>query len=121
MLWFDNPVKRLGAKDWSSNLKKVATFDVVEDFWGVFNNVRPPSRLNAGSNYHLFKTGIEPMWEHTANLNGGKWTYSIPRKDGKKLIDDMWLYSVLAMIGENFEAGDELCGAVIRYDCAYCN
>jgi hypothetical protein len=30
VLWFDNPVKRLGAKDWSSNLKKVATFDVVE-------------------------------------------------------------------------------------------
>jgi len=23
VLWFDNPVKRLGAKDWSSNLKKV--------------------------------------------------------------------------------------------------
>jgi translation initiation factor 4E len=23
VLWFDNPVKRLGAKDWSQNLKKV--------------------------------------------------------------------------------------------------
>lgn len=95
VLWFDNPVKRLGAKDWSSNLKKVATFDMVEDFWGVLNNVRPPSRLNPGSNYHLFKSGIEPMWEHTANQAGGKWTYSIPKKDGKKLIDDMWLYTVI--------------------------
>eukprot|EP00960_Hanusia_phi_P008813 253083-Hanusia_phi.AAC.2 len=121
VLWFDNPVKRLGAKDWSSNLKKVgrndvmevATFDVVEDFWGIFNNIRPPSRLNPGSNYHLFKLGIEPTWEHSTNMNGGKWTYSIPKKDGKKLIDDMWLYTVLAMIGENFDAGDELCGAVI--------
>mmetsp|Transcript_23087 Transcript_23087/g.75138 ORF Transcript_23087/g.75138 Transcript_23087/m.75138 type:complete len:218 (-) Transcript_23087:237-890(-) len=113
VLWFDNPVKRLGAKDWSSNLKKVATFDVVEDFWGIFNNIRPPSRLNPGSNYHLFKLGIEPTWEHATNMNGGKWTYSIPKKDGKKLIDDMWLYTVLAMIGENFDAGDELCGAVI--------
>jgi hypothetical protein len=54
------------------------------------------------------------MWEHPANMSGGKWTYSIPKKDGKKLIDDMWLYTVLAMIGENFEAGDQLCGAVIR-------
>eukprot|EP00961_Rhodomonas_salina_P193567 2613369-Rhodomonas_salina.3 len=141
VLWFDNPVKRLGAKDWSQNLKKVltlhlrtpvATFDMVEDFWGIFNNIRPPSRLNPGSNYHLFKVGIEPMWEHPANMNGGKWTYSacgcscevrcsdawwhcrsIPKKDGKKLIDDMWLYTILAMIGENFEAGEELCGAVI--------
>ena len=39
---------------------------------------------------------------------------SIPKRDGK-LIDDMWLYTALAMIGENFEAGDELCGAVIRF------
>mmetsp|Transcript_12654 Transcript_12654/g.30721 ORF Transcript_12654/g.30721 Transcript_12654/m.30721 type:complete len:227 (+) Transcript_12654:104-784(+) len=113
VLWFDNPVKRLGAKDWSQNLKKVATFDMVEDFWGIFNNIRPPSRLNAGSNYHLFKAGIEPMWEHEGNKNGGKWTYSIPKKDAKKTIDSMWLYTILAMIGENFEAGDELCGAVI--------
>lgn len=67
---------------------------MVEDFWGVLNNVRPPSRLNPGSNYHLFKSGIEPMWEHTANQAGGKWTYNIPKKDGKKLIDDMWLYTV---------------------------
>ena len=40
--------------------------------------------------------------------------FSIPKRDGKKLIDDMWLYTALAMIGENFEAGEELCGAVIR-------
>mmetsp|Transcript_26528 Transcript_26528/g.69754 ORF Transcript_26528/g.69754 Transcript_26528/m.69754 type:complete len:218 (+) Transcript_26528:127-780(+) len=113
VLWFDNPQKKLGAKDWSQNLKKVATFDMVEDFWGIFNNIRPPSRLTAGSNYHLFKVGIEPMWEHEANKNGGKWSYSIPRTNGKKMIDDMWLYTALAMIGENFEAGEELCGAVI--------
>lgn len=43
---------------------------------------------------------------------------SIPKKDGKKVIDDMWLYTILAMIGENFEAGHELCGAVIRSDLA---
>ena len=39
---------------------------------------------------------------------------SIPKKDGKKVIDDIWLYTILAMIGENFDAGHELCGAVIR-------
>jgi hypothetical protein len=129
---------------------------MVEDFWGIFNNIRPPSRLNAGSNYHLFKTGIKPEWEHDDNKNGGKWNYwcvlderarhfslpplrccaavhgcavltvasaggwlcSIPKKDGKKVIDDIWLYTILAMIGENFDAGHELCGAVIRCACA---
>jgi hypothetical protein len=41
---------------------------------------------------------------------------SVPKKDGKKIIDDMWLYTILAMIGENFEAGQSLCGAVVRCD-----
>jgi len=41
------------------------------------------------------------------------WGNSVPKKDGKKVVDDMWLYTILAMIGENFEAGHELCGAVI--------
>lgn len=54
---------------------QVATFDMVEDFWGIFNNIRPPSRLNPGSNYHLFKVGIEPTWEHQASMAGGKWNY----------------------------------------------
>jgi hypothetical protein len=45
--------------------------------------------------------------------------YSIPKKDGKKVIDDMWLYTLLAMIGENFESGHELCGAVIRSGVEY--
>ena len=54
---------------------QVATFDTVEDFWGIYNSIRPPSQLNPGSNYHLFKAGIEPTWEHAANANGGKWNY----------------------------------------------
>ena len=29
VLWFDNPVKRLGAKDWSSNLKKVPGHPII--------------------------------------------------------------------------------------------
>ena len=51
------------------------------------------------------------------DLTGIPLFHSIPKRDGKKLIDDMWLYTALAMIGENFEAGEELCGAVIR--CAW--
>jgi hypothetical protein len=27
----------------------------------------PPGRLPIGSNYHLFKDGIEPEWEHKDN------------------------------------------------------
>jgi len=65
------------------------------------------------SRTHLTLLAPHPSPRHQ-NEVGGKWTYSLPKKDGKKVIDDMWLYTALALIGENFDSGDELCGAVIR-------
>jgi translation initiation factor 4E len=32
-LWYDNPKKRNSAESWEENLKKIYTFDTVEDFW----------------------------------------------------------------------------------------
>jgi len=29
--------------------------------------------LASGSNYHLFKDGVEPKWEDPQNVRGGKW------------------------------------------------
>lgn len=29
------------------------------------------------------------------------------------MTDTLWLYTILAMIGEQFDEGDELCGAVV--------
>lgn len=48
-------------------------FCTVEDFWCYYNNMRRPSGLDANSNYHIFKTGVKPMWEDPHNAKGGKW------------------------------------------------
>lgn len=42
----------------------------VEDFWRLYNNVAPPSQLQLGCSYNLFKRGIEPKWEDPANDKG---------------------------------------------------
>eukprot|EP00743_Colponemidia_sp_Colp-15_P003841 GILK01004145.1.p1 GENE.GILK01004145.1~~GILK01004145.1.p1 ORF type:complete len:241 (-),score=30.89 GILK01004145.1:217-879(-) len=112
-LWYDNPGKKVSQTSWGESLKKLVMVDTVEDFWCVFNNIIPPSRLPARSNYHLFKDGVEPQWEDPANAKGGKWVVNIPRRDRERL-DDMWLYLMLALIGENFdEDSDEICGCVV--------
>lgn len=61
--------------------------------FSLFNNIVPASQLPLGSNYHLFKTGIEPKWEDTANSNGGKWTVQFPAKQRASL-DQLWLFAV---------------------------
>eukprot|EP00005_Dracoamoeba_jomungandri_P007364 CAMPEP_0174265756 /NCGR_PEP_ID=MMETSP0439-20130205/27783_1 /TAXON_ID=0 /ORGANISM="Stereomyxa ramosa, Strain Chinc5" /LENGTH=215 /DNA_ID=CAMNT_0015352375 /DNA_START=113 /DNA_END=760 /DNA_ORIENTATION=+ len=112
-LWYDNPRKKTSQDTWGNHLKQVADFDTVEDFWRLYNNIQPASKLTHGSNYHLFKTGIEPKWEDSANEKGGKWVVTFSNKQRAEKLDNMWLYVILACIGEAFDWEDEICGVVV--------
>ncbi|GMH74953.1 hypothetical protein TrVE_jg1554 [Triparma verrucosa] len=114
-LWYDNPRLQKPNETWLDNLKNCSTFSTVEDFWSVYNNVKPAGSMGCNSNYHLFKEGIMPMWEDKSNKEGGKWIITIPKQDSKKgKVDEWWLYTTLAMIGETMDSsGLEVCGAVV--------
>ncbi|GER31813.1 eukaryotic translation initiation factor 4Efamily protein [Striga asiatica] len=108
--WFDNPSAKSKQATWGSAIRAIYTFSTVEDFWGVYNNIHHPSKLGVGADFHCFKNKIEPKWEDPVCANGGKWTVTLPK--GKS--DTCWLYTLLAMIGEQFDHGDEICGAVVN-------
>jgi len=109
-MWYDNPG---GRSAWTiDRFKAISCVATVEDFWRMYNNIMPPSGLNNGSNYHLFKEDIRPMWEDQHNVRGGKWIVVFP-KGRKDSLDEYWLYLLLAMIGESFHDIDEVCGAVV--------
>ncbi|ORX49848.1 eukaryotic translation initiation factor 4E [Hesseltinella vesiculosa] len=112
-LWFDNPGKKANLQSWGQHLKEVVSVDTVEEFWGVYNNVVKVDRLDISSNYHLFKQGVRPEWEDSANANGGKFSIQFPRNRTAEAINDYWLQTMLAMVGEQFHAEDEICGAVV--------
>jgi len=102
-LWFDNASKQDKAKDWNEQLQEVMEIQSVEEFWGLYNNIVPPSHISINSNYYLFKKGIKPAWEDDANAKGGKWSIQCPRDKSRDSIDRWWLYTMLAAIGETFE------------------
>ncbi|KAL9262042.1 Eukaryotic translation initiation factor 4E-1-like protein [Drosera capensis] len=108
--WFDNPSTRSKQTAWGSNIRPIYTFGTVEEFWSLYNNIHHPSKLTVGADFYCFKHNIEPKWEDPICANGGKWTVASLR--GK--LDTPWLYTLLAMIGEQFDHGDEICGAVVN-------
>ncbi|KAI9768736.1 MAG: eukaryotic translation initiation factor 4E [Geoglossum simile] len=113
-LWFTKPPS--GKTDnWNDLLKDVVTFDSVEEFWGIYNNITPTSELALKSDYHLFKEGVRPEWEDIQNKHGGKWAYQF--KDKRSVpIDELWLHVMLAAIGETLENSDdgEVMGVVVN-------
>jgi len=114
-LWFDNPKGSTRQSAWGQTLRAVYSFDTVEDFWCLYNNIKPPSWLPPGTDFHLFKTGIEPKWEDPKCENGGKWTILVPKgNNAKQTIDKYWLHMLLACIGEQFTESDEVCGVVVN-------
>ncbi|KAI9907994.1 hypothetical protein PsorP6_003584 [Peronosclerospora sorghi] len=86
----------------------------VQDFWKIYNHLVRPNDLPNTMDYHLFKTGIKPMWEDPANRRGGKWMVRLRKGIASRYWEDL----VLAIIGEQFDVGNEICGAVIsvRYN-----
>jgi len=106
-------------KSWTDNLKKINTFDTVEDFWCLWNNIKGANELAAGSNYHVFKDGIRPEWEDVENKLGGKWIIQLKNSQRNTQLNQFWLWVVLACIGNSFEDEDEVCGVVVslRKDC----
>jgi len=95
---------------WTEQQTLVHEFATVEDFWCMYNNIRPPSEIG-NSDYSLFKKGILPAWEDETCKRGGRWLCKLSPK--YRPLDDMWLHLILALIGENFEDGSYICGAVV--------
>ncbi|GBG64239.1 hypothetical protein CBR_g41160 [Chara braunii] len=96
---------------WGSTLRQVYSFGFVEDFWCMYNNIKPPSDLRKGTDLHMFKRNVEPKWEDPVCEKGGKWTVASP---AKQVLDAFWLNTLLALIGEQFDEGNDICGVVVN-------
>uniref|UniRef100_A0AC34Q0I9 EIF-4F 25 kDa subunit n=1 Tax=Panagrolaimus sp. JU765 TaxID=591449 RepID=A0AC34Q0I9_9BILA len=106
--------QRKSYDDWEKNLFKIATFETIEDYYGLFEAALPPSCLVPGADYYLFRDGIKPMWEDPANRNGGRWVLISRGKDAK-FVDTLFTKMCDSLIGgrfNNFE--NEICGIALN-------
>uniref|UniRef100_A0A8C4QUH3 Eukaryotic translation initiation factor 4E type 2 n=1 Tax=Eptatretus burgeri TaxID=7764 RepID=A0A8C4QUH3_EPTBU len=110
-LWFSRrtPGRQASSQNYEQNIKCIGSFASVEHFWRYYSHIVRPSDLTGHSDFHLFKEGIKPMWEDEANKNGGKWIVRLR----KGLASRCWENLILAMLGEQFMVGEEICGAVV--------
>uniref|UniRef100_A0A8C0PFP6 Eukaryotic translation initiation factor 4E family member 2 n=1 Tax=Canis lupus familiaris TaxID=9615 RepID=A0A8C0PFP6_CANLF len=105
-----NPGHPTSSQSYEQNIKQIGTFASVEQFWRFYSHMVHPRDLTGHSDFHLFK-GIKPMWEDDANKNGGKWIIQLR----KGLASRCWENLILAMLGEQFMVGKEICGAVVWF------
>jgi len=98
--WYDRTERGASASEFKGSLKKIASIQTIEQFWGVFEEIPQVEELSAGVTYHLMRGEIEPMWEHPGNSRGGTWRFKMNKKDSSRVWEEM----VMAVIGEQFSS-----------------
>lgn len=94
---------------YEKQMKVLGTVTTVEDFWSLYTHLVHADTIRESVDIHLFRDGIRPMWEDDANREGGKWILRLK----KGLASRYWEDLLLAIVGEQFDVGDELCGCVL--------
>ncbi|KXH38268.1 eukaryotic initiation factor 4E [Colletotrichum salicis] len=86
-----------------------AQIESVQDFW-KYNNNTPVDQIKMRESIYLFKQGFKPIWEDRRNINGGAWTFRVPKNIGP----DVWTRVQLLAIGEKLQSvlddNDQICG-----------
>lgn len=88
---------------------KIADVSNINEFWEVFQHLKKPNQCPTGSDYHIFKKGIVPMWEDKANKDGGKLSVLLTWK----YVDIIWEEVAFSFSKGLFPYFDNLNGIVI--------
>lgn len=104
--------------DWDDRLVKVTSFETILEFWAVYHYLKLPNQLQAGCDYMIFRDGIKPEWTDPNNESGGRWLMEIDRRFRNEQLNDKWLETLLAVIGEQLEPESncplQVCGAIVQ-------
>ena len=85
------------------DLREVYSFETIEDFWHMYNNLYSVSEIISNTDYLLFKKGIRPEWEDPENKLGGKWVVTMPIEDDlEEDSERAWLNLILHLIAGQF-------------------
>ncbi|KAF8315420.1 eukaryotic translation initiation factor 4E class II [Clavulina sp. PMI_390] len=96
--------------NYEEGIKQIGFFSSVENFWALWTHLSPPSTLQATTDYIVFHDDVKrPVWEDPYNRDGGKWIIRLK----KGIADRLWEDLVLAVVGDQFDDQDRVCGCVL--------
>nr|VDD33408.1 unnamed protein product [Brassica oleracea] len=106
----ENSMRVRNQTSYEDIIKKIVEFSTVEGFWACYCHLARSSLLPSPSDLHFFKDGIRPMLEDGANCNGGKWIIRFSKGVSSRFWEDL----LLALVGDQLDDADNICGAVLR-------
>ena len=94
-LFSNQPKQTIDLKDYENQVKKIAEFETIEDFWAIFQHLRKPDSCKSGIEFQMFKDPVKPMWEDENNKNGGRVTIKL-RKGFTTIICEEMIFALIS-------------------------
>lgn len=81
----------------------------VKHFWAALNHF-PMEHLRMKDTVHFFKRGVRPVWEDPRNVNGGSWTFRVPKDKSVTFFHETLMLCVGEQFADVIQPKDDLCG-----------
>lgn len=110
VFWYISRKEKDHSVPYEDRLKKVVTFNTLEDFFKYYVYLKSASEVERNSDISIFKEGFKPLWESCPD--GGCWFVRFKKSDDPSEVDIKWEKLLFALIGEQFQEPNML-GAVL--------
>ena len=101
ILWAHN----VSSSSWGiDSYDKIYDVNSVGKFWYIFNNL--PLCDIKNNHFYLMRHGVDPIWEHEENRNGGVCSFRILLKDSMKLFTYLCILMLCDKLYENGNMND---------------
>jgi hypothetical protein len=81
---------------YDENIKEVASFNTVQDFWFYYSHMTRPAELPNKASFAFFQEGIRPMWEDSGNSNGSRFMLRVKKEYANRIWEDL----IIAFLGD---------------------
>ncbi|EEP78522.1 hypothetical protein UREG_03368 [Uncinocarpus reesii 1704] len=68
----------------------------IATFYRIYNNY-PWEKVRLRDSVHIFRKGTKPIWEDPENVNGGCWTFQVPKAKSQSFFHEL---AILCMANE---------------------
>lgn len=108
--------KLQSAADWMSDYRPLVKnpIQTVEQFWSVYDHTPSLASLDFGNIYAVFRSGILPVWEHPANVDGYSIIFYLNKSDTTDYVTRLYQSALLILIGNNFSFSSDLNGCTLE-------
>lgn len=86
-VWFHDSIDKNFELD---SFNKIHTFNNVEDYFSVSNALSSIPKMLLNNLIFVMRDGIEPLWTHESNINGGCISWKIDKEQSLKCWENLF-------------------------------